>query len=133
MFSAKMFAVCIQYSKSREEAEDNLQDGFIKVLESIGQYKGKGSFEGWMERIFINTALEKFRKNRSVQVVEEVPEVVDEDDVDDDMSIPPEVLFEFVESITGEIPAGLQLVRHGRHATQGDSSITRYIRRYIEV
>lgn len=79
MFSAKMFAVCIQYSKSREEAEDNLQDGFIKVLESIGQYKGKGSFEGWMKRIFINTALEKFRKNRSVQVVEEVPEVVDEE------------------------------------------------------
>lgn len=62
MFSAKMFAICIQYSKSREEAEDNLQDGFIKVLESIGQYKGKGSFEGWMKRIFINTALEKFRK-----------------------------------------------------------------------
>ena len=83
MFSAKMFAVCIQYSKSREEAEDNLQDGFIKVLESISQYKGKGSFEGWMKRIFINTALEKFRKNRSVQVVEEVPEVVDEDDIDD--------------------------------------------------
>lgn len=99
MFSAKMFAVCIQYSKSREEAEDNLQDGFIKVLESIGQYKGKGSFEGWMKRIFINTALEKFRKNRSVQVVEEVPEVVDEDDVDDDVSIPPEVLFEFVNQL----------------------------------
>ena len=86
MFSAKMFAVCIQYSKSREEAEDNLQDGFIKVLESIGQYKGKGSFEGWMKRIFINTALEG-------------PEVVDEDDVDDDMSIPPEVLFEFVNQL----------------------------------
>ena len=122
MFSAKMFAVCIQYSKSREEAEDNLQDGFIKVLESIGQYKGKGSFEGWMKRIFINTALEKFRKNRSVQVVEEIPEVVDEDDVD-----------RVCQSITGEIPAGLQLVCHGRHATQGDSSITRYIRRYIEI
>ena len=44
MFSAKMFAICIQYSKSREEAEDNLQDGFIKILESIGQYTGKGSF-----------------------------------------------------------------------------------------
>ena len=98
-FSDKMFAICIQFSKSREEAEDNLQDGFIKVLESIGQYKGKGSFEGWMKRIFINTALEKFRKNRSVQVVEEVPEVVDEDDVDDDVSIPPEVLFEFVNQL----------------------------------
>ena len=99
MFSAKMFAVCIQYSKSREEAEDNLQDGFIKVLESISQYKGKGSFEGWMKRIFINTALEKFRKNRSVQVVEEVPEVVDEDDIDDEVNIPPEVLFEFVNQL----------------------------------
>ena len=106
MFSAKMFAVCIQYSKSREEAEDNLQDGFIKVLESIDQYKGKGSFEGWMKRIFINTALEKFRKNRSVQVVEEVPEVVDEDDFDNDVSIPPEVLFEFV----NELPEKYRLV-----------------------
>ena len=99
VFSAKMFAVCIQYSKSREEAEDNLQDGFIKVLESIGQYKNKGSFEGWMKRIFINTALEKFRKNRTVQVVEEVPEIADEDDIDDDACIPPEMLFEFVNQL----------------------------------
>ena len=62
MFSAKMFAVCIQFSKDRAEAEDNLQDGFIKIFQSLGQYTGKGSFEGWMKRIFINTALEKFRK-----------------------------------------------------------------------
>ena len=99
MFSAKMFAICIQYSKSREEAEDNLQDGFIKILESIRQYTGKGSFEGWMKRIFINAALEKYRKNRSLQVVEEVPDVVDEDDVGDDLSIPPNVLFEFVNQL----------------------------------
>lgn len=99
LFSAKMFAICIQYSKSREEAEDNLQDGFIKILESIGQYTGKGSFEGWMKRIFINTALEKYRKNRSLQVVEEVPDVVDEGDVDDNLNIPANVLFEFVNQL----------------------------------
>lgn len=99
MFSAKMFAICIQYSKSREEAEDNLQDGFIKILESIRQYTGKGSFEGWMKRIFINTALEKYRKNRSLQVVEEVPEVMDEDDIGDNLSIPSDVLFEFVNQL----------------------------------
>ena len=99
MFSAKMFAICIQYSKSREEAEDNLQDGFIKILESIRQYTGKGSFEGWMKRIFINTALEKYRKNRSLQVVVEVPEVMDEDDIDDNLSIPSDVLFEFVNQL----------------------------------
>ena len=99
MFSAKMFAICIQYSKSREEAEDNLQDGFIKILESIRQYTGKGSVEGWMKRIFINTALEKYRKNRSLQVVEELPEVMDEDDIDDNLSIPSDVLFEFVNQL----------------------------------
>ena len=70
-----------------------------KYWSLLANTKGKGSFEGWMKRIFINTALEKFRKNRSVQVVEEVPEVVDEDDIDDDVSIPPEVLFEFVNQL----------------------------------
>lgn len=98
MFSPKMYAVCIQYSNSREEAEDNLQDGFIKVLESISQYTGKGSFEGWMKRIFINTALEKFRKNKSVQIVDEVPDMVDED-VDDEIDIPSNVLFDFVSQL----------------------------------
>lgn len=109
--------------------EDNLQDGFIKVLESIGQYKGKGSFEGWMKRIFINTALEKFRKNRSVQVVEEVPEVVDEDDVDDDMSIPPEVLFEFVNQLPEKyrLVFNLYVMEDMQH--KEICSITRYIRR----
>ena len=98
MFSPKMYAVCIQYSNSREEAEDNLQDGFIKVLESISQYTGKGSFEGWMKRIFINTALEKFRKNKSVQIVDEVPDMVDEE-VDDEIDIPSNVLFDFVSQL----------------------------------
>lgn len=62
LFSARMFALCLRYSPSRTEAEDNFQDGFIRVFESIGQYTGKGSFEGWMKRIFINTALENTGK-----------------------------------------------------------------------
>lgn len=98
MFSPKMFAVCIQYSNSREEAEDNLQDGFIKVLESIGQYSGKGSFEGWMKRIFINIALEKYRKNRFVQTVDEMPDVAEEEE-EEGIDIPSEVLFEFVRQL----------------------------------
>ena len=63
IFSAKMFALCLRFSKDRADAEDTLQDGFIKIFTSIGQYTGKGSFEGWMKRIMINTAMEKFRKN----------------------------------------------------------------------
>lgn len=93
-----MFAVCIQFSKDRMEAEDNLQEGFIKVFRSLGQYAGKGSFEGWMKRIFINTALEKFRKNRPMQLVEEFPDIEDTD-IDDDVLIPEEVLIEFVDQL----------------------------------
>ena len=98
MFSPKMFAVCIQYSKTREEAEDNLQDGFIKTLESIGQYSGKGSFEGWMKRIFINIALEKYRKNTPVQLMEDMPDMEDED-IAPDLNIPSDVLFDFVSQL----------------------------------
>ena len=71
IFSAKMFALCLRFSKDRADAEDTLQDGFIKIFTSIGQYTGKGSFEGWMKRIMINTAMEKFRKNSPLQIVEE--------------------------------------------------------------
>lgn len=99
MFSAKMFAICIRYSKDRTEAEDNLQDGFIRIFESIGQYSGKGSIEGWMKRIVINTALEKYRKNRNLQLVEEFPDIEDNDINDDNIDIPGSVLFEFVEQL----------------------------------
>jgi RNA polymerase sigma factor (sigma-70 family) len=63
-FSGKMYAVCLRYSKSREEAEDILQDGFIKVFHSIQQFMGAGSFEGWIRRIIVNTALEALRKKK---------------------------------------------------------------------
>lgn len=98
MFSAKMFAVCIQFSKDRTEAEDNLQDGFIKIFQSLHQYSGKGSFEGWMKRIFINTALEKFRKNRPLQLVEELPDIEDSE-INENVVIPEEILTEFVEQL----------------------------------
>lgn len=99
MFSANMFAICIRFSRDRAEAEDTLQDGFIKVFDSIGQYSGKGSFEGWMKRIFINIALEKFRKKHQMQLMEELPEIEDSDDIDDKVQIPATVLADFVEQL----------------------------------
>jgi RNA polymerase sigma factor (sigma-70 family) len=63
-FSAKMLGVCLCYTKNRQEAEDLLQEGFIKVFRSILQYQGAGSFEGWIRRIMVNTALESIRRNK---------------------------------------------------------------------
>lgn len=63
-FSSTMYAVCLRYSNTREDAKDILQDGFVKVFSKLTQYSGKGSLEGWMKRIFINTALEHYRVNK---------------------------------------------------------------------
>ena len=62
LFSKKMMAVCYRYSKSFEDAEDTLNEGFIRVFEKLKTFKGIGSFEGWIRKVMVNVALEKFRK-----------------------------------------------------------------------
>jgi len=56
-----MFGLCLQYASNYDDACDILQDGFIKVYRKLEQFSGKGSFEGWVRRIMINTALERYR------------------------------------------------------------------------
>lgn len=62
-FSAKMLAVCYRYCHDRHQAEDLLQEGFIKVFEQLKKFRHEGSFEGWIRRIMVLTALEKYRKD----------------------------------------------------------------------
>lgn len=66
----KMMAVCMRYAKDRMEAEDVLQVAYVKIFQKVQEYRGQGSFEGWMRRIMVNTAIESYRKNmRMLQVV----------------------------------------------------------------
>ncbi len=65
----KMFVVCLRYAKNREEAEDILQEGFIKVFENIASFKFSGPFEGWVRRIMVNCALERFRRKTPLHAV----------------------------------------------------------------
>lgn len=60
-FSPRYFALCLRYAPSREEAEDMLVEGFVKIFQSIDSYRGDGSFEGWMHRIFTNVAHNHYR------------------------------------------------------------------------
>lgn len=71
-FAPKMFGVCLRYAKDRTEAEDNLQDGFVKVFENIRNFRHEGSFEGWMRRIMVNVSLGKFRKQNLLHPVEDI-------------------------------------------------------------
>ncbi len=64
-FSGRMLGVCARYASSSDEAEDILQEGFIKVFFRISSFKGEGSLEGWIRRVMVNTALDQIRKNKS--------------------------------------------------------------------
>jgi RNA polymerase sigma-70 factor (ECF subfamily) len=63
-FYSKMLGVCLRYSKSSDEAKDVLHEGFLKVFDSLKNFKGNGSFEGWIRRIMVNTAIDHLRKNK---------------------------------------------------------------------
>ncbi|MDP4210239.1 MAG: RNA polymerase sigma factor [Bacteroidota bacterium] len=86
MFSAKMFGVCLRYCHDYDAAKDILQDGFIRVFDKIHQFGNRGSFEGWMRRIIVNTALERYRKNITMVSLDVVQDVVDEDGYGEDDS-----------------------------------------------
>ena len=73
-FSPRMYAVCLRYAGNAEEAEDILQEGFIKIFKKLDSFRSEGSFEGWIRRIFVNTAIEHFRRKRYLQPVTEKEE-----------------------------------------------------------
>ncbi len=67
-FSRKMMGVCLRYAGRSEEAEDMLQNGFIKIFEKLSTFRGTGSLEGWIRRIMVNESLAYLRKNKAMQM-----------------------------------------------------------------
>ena len=105
LYAGKMFGLCLKYSDSYAQAEDNLQDGFLTIFDKIGQYKHQGSFEGWMKRIVINTALQRYRKQDVFQIIDE--ESIKEPEVEvneEELSLP------FLLQIIQELPDRYRMV-----------------------
>ena len=63
-YSPKMLAVCYRFAHNREDAEDMLQEGFIKVFLQIHTFQNKGAFEGWIRRIIVHTCINHLKKNK---------------------------------------------------------------------
>jgi len=85
--ASKMMGVCMRYAKDAFEAEDVLQMGFVKVFQKVSEFRGDGSFEGWIRRIMVNTAIESYRKNlRSLNVVD-IDEVYEQPQSTFDMNV----------------------------------------------
>jgi len=89
-FSAAMFGLCLQYSSGREDAEDILQEGFIRVFEKLSQVKNPDAFPGWIRRVMINTALERYRSEvvlQKVQAEMQVPSKIVEEEVFEQLAV----------------------------------------------
>lgn len=82
MFYGKMLAVCMRYSRNREEAQDILHDGLIKVFSKLSSFENKGSFEGWVRRIIVNVAIDFVRSRKDFYIKQEQEFLLD-DIVDD--------------------------------------------------
>jgi len=106
-FSSKMYALCCRYVKDSMEAEDVLVTAFTKILERIHQYKGEGSFEGWIRRVVVNEALTYLRRNRSMYIETEL-EAADRDP--DYQHISDHLEAEDLMKMIQELPSGYRMV-----------------------
>lgn len=75
LLAPKMFVTCQRYCRNREEAEETLQEGFVKMFENLQQFKFAGSFEGWVRRIMVNCALQKYRSKSQLHAVVNIDDV----------------------------------------------------------
>ncbi|SHI68989.1 RNA polymerase sigma factor [Algibacter luteus] len=105
LFSSKLFAICLKYSRNYAEAEDNLQDAFLTIFDKIEQYKSKGSFEGWIKRITVNTVLQRYRNEKVFDIINENTAENVELDVEEDT-----VSIDYLLKIIQELPDRYRLV-----------------------
>ncbi|GAO44189.1 RNA polymerase sigma factor [Flavihumibacter petaseus] len=78
-YAGKMYAVCLRYSGNNDDAQDLLQEGFIKVFRNLDKFRNEGSFEGWLRRVFVNTSIEHYRRKVHLNSITENEEVRIED------------------------------------------------------
>ncbi len=112
MHAPKMLGVCIRYAKTREEAEDMLQEGFVKLFQKINTFNGSGSFEGWLRRVIVNTAINYYKSqikhNQTINVDNnDLSFVKNEPDNEiDSTEIPQGKLLEMIQ----QLPQGYKMV-----------------------
>jgi RNA polymerase sigma-70 factor (ECF subfamily) len=107
LFSSKMYALCYRYVKHSMEAEDILVTAFTKVFERIEQFKGEGSFEGWIRRIMVNESLTYLRKSRTMYLATDLEQADREPDYN---RLSDHLEAEDLINMIRELPAGYRLV-----------------------
>ncbi|EAQ38675.2 RNA polymerase sigma factor, sigma-70 family [Dokdonia sp. MED134] len=97
----------MKYCKNRDEAQDNLQDSFVTIFTKINTYKNAGSFEGWMKRIVINKAIDRYKRKPYLESIDDHQVQEEDTTIDqDDTAIPLQTLLKLVQ----ELPDRYRLV-----------------------
>ena len=106
-YKSVLFGICLRYTKTNTDAEEVLQEGFIKIFNSLVKYEGKGSFEGWMKRVMVYTAIDLHRKKKpeylSKNEEEEITEIT-EDYIEESMDA------DTIMEIMHQLPDGYKVV-----------------------
>jgi RNA polymerase sigma factor (sigma-70 family) len=105
IYSPKLFAVCLKYSRNYAEAQDNLQDGFLLIFNKIEQFSFKGSFDGWLKRVMINNVLQQYRNQTFLSLVNEDVAEDYEVEIEDD-----HISMDYLLKIIQELPDRYRLV-----------------------
>ncbi|TXD53477.1 sigma-70 family RNA polymerase sigma factor [Polaribacter sp. IC066] len=124
LFADKLFGVSLKYSRNYQDAEDNLQDSFVKIFDKIKQYKNTGSFEGWLKRITIRTALQTYRKKAPLQIVKEVASDIEEEELNlEDSIFTMDVLLDFIQQLPDRYRLIFNLYVLDKHSHKEISSL----------
>lgn len=107
-YSPKMYGICLRYAKNQMEAEDILQEGFIKVFSNLHRFKFEGSFEGWIRRTFVNTAINHYKKNVKYAREMDIQEVETENQKDE--KVLDRISADEIMSLIQSLPEGYKVV-----------------------
>ena len=97
-----LFAISLKYCRNREEAQDNLQDTFLEIFKNINKLKNKSSFEGWIKRIAINKAIDKYKKSIKSETIDNHTLKTDEVTVENINNVPLSTILNFIQQLPNQ-------------------------------
>jgi RNA polymerase sigma-70 factor, ECF subfamily len=111
-YAPVMLGVCMRYARDHDEAEDIMQEAFLKIFQNIASFRNEGSFEGWMKRVMINHALNHYRRQKKQPFLEDIDSISETDilDRDEQPLLPAPVSAEQLTTLIQLLPPGYRMV-----------------------
>ena len=107
-YSPKMLAICLRYAKNRDQANEILLDGFFRVFKNLQQFNHSGSFEGWIRKIIVNAAIQRYKSRSNLHLV--IPIDLVENEIPDEMNIYSTITTKEMIQLIQKLPTSYRMV-----------------------